>query len=570
MKQHTLCKRKCNHEYIEDLGIGVIFDTFTYKGAGYVEAWEVAFSDGTIYNGKTVEEFVDFLEELKSTYLLSKRSDFNKDTLILYTNDVLKLYWFLHNHAKSIEKFHDYYFIFNELFEFRDITIWNSECTSTLEIAKYAQVLIDELFLPNRYFYITPTQSITKKIKKRCDSDIAKQLYPNNILQYNLWRKSYFGGIFVANYTNIILDDSVTVEYDRDSAYIYDLLIEKHLCEPLYEADVDNYRYYLENEDKYFSIMEIEIKHIFGIHRALSYLKDIKGERLSEDKQQVLYITNTDMLILEAFTKLVDYTVKKIWVGKKDYLPRYVASVIEEEYAKKVELKPYKNKYPEKYHLQKIKVNSIYGSTVKKKKKFDKFKELRESAYLAPQWGILTSAYARKKLLLVASKLKNWYYSATDSIFCEDSLENAKVIDEFNKECLENVIQYCLRNGLDIKTFKDLGQFKVEVLIKKMLILGKQQYMYTTVDGEFCMQASGIPKGKYTEEEAYKLKPRGDRDKEHIISSGDKIYGRENHNITTCTINGRTYTSNGSYYDQRVSEFGFFGLAYIASLIKKR
>ena len=568
MKIHSACKTKYNHEYIESIGIGVIFDTFTYEGAGYIEGWEVAFSNGDMVNGETVEEFISFLDTLKETYWLRKRSEYNKDTILLYTNDIDKVFYFLHNYDENIKGFGTYYFTFKDVFEFRDITIWNDGCSSTIEIAKYAQTLIDELFLPNKYFYITPTQSITKKIKKRCNSDIAKKLYPKSQLEYQLWRNAYFGGIFVANFEDLILEDSITVEYDRDSAYIYDLLIEKHLAEPLYETDTKNYYYYLENEDKYFSIMLIQIKHIFGIHRALSYLKDVKGKKLSEDKQQTLYITNTDLLILEKFTKLVDYEVKKIWVGKKDYLPRYVASVIEEEYAQKVLLKPYKNEYPEKYHLQKIKVNSIYGSTVKHY--FGKFNDERNNAYLAPQWGILTSAYARRKLLFVASQLKNWYYSATDSIFCEDCIENATVIDKFNEECLKNVTYYCIKNGLDLTTFKHLGQFKVEVLIKKMLILGKQQYMYTTVDGKFCMQASGIPKDKYTEEEAYKLKSRFSSDKEHRISAGTRVAGRFNENKTSCTINGKTYTSNGSYYDKNVNDYQICCIAYLTSLLKKK
>ena len=84
------------------------------------------------------------------------------------------------------------------------------------------------------------------------------------------------------------------------------------------------------------------------------------------------------------------------------------------------------------------------------------------------------------------------------------------------------------------------------------------------------MQASGIPKDKYSEEEAYKLKSRFSSDNEHRISAGTRVAGRFNENKTSCTINGKTYTSNGSYYDKNVNDYQICCIAYLTSLLKKK
>lgn len=563
MKQHTLCKKLYNHEYIEDIGVGLIFNTFTYKNAGYLKSFDLSFSDGTNHKGTTIDEFLEVLDDIRYEFNLEKRSDYSKDTFIIYTNDLQKVFGFLMNYDEHIDIFGEYYFVFRGVFEFRDISIWFKNLNTSISIAKHAQALTDDLFMKDKYFYITPTQSVTKKIKRNCDSDIAKRIYPKNDLEYRSMLKSYFGGICVANVTGIILDDFITVEYDRKSAYIYDLLIEKHLCEPLYEADTKNYNYYLENEDKYFAIMTIKIDNIHGIKRVAKYIKNLKGKELEDGKSCIVTITNSDFITLKNMCTILNYDCVKLLVGKKDYLPRYVSSVIEEEYAKKVELERLLTlglATKEQVKLQKIKVNSIYGATVKKI--LSNFTYERDNAYLAPQWGIETSAFARKNLLAVALQMKNWLYSDTDSIYCEDCISNAKIVDEFNNNCKMNIYEYCLKNGLDFKIFKTLGSFQAKTFIKKMKIIGKKTYMYTTTDGDFVLKASGIV-NEYGEE-AYNM---------NKLPAGKKVLGKLNKNRTSCTIDGVTYTSNGSYYDKNVDcdSLEFLGeLVMTSELIKRR
>ena len=558
MRIHTLCKRLYNHEYVEDIGIGLVIDSFTYKKAGYVKEWELCFSDGESVIGRNIQDLVDTLKQISYKYSLEKRSDFNKDTIIIYTDDLTKAFGFLHNYDENISFFEKYYFTFLDVFEFRDISIWFEDCNSAKDIAEHAQVLLNQ-FGEEKYFYITPTQCVTKKIKKRCDSTIAEELFPQNVLDYQSQRKAYFGGICVANCTGLIIDDFITAEYDRKSAYIYDLLCEKHLCEPLRHENISNYRFFIENHDKYFAILTIKIKHISGIKRAAYFIKNLKGKHLEEDKPTTVNILNTDLYLLEEkLCKVFTYEVIDLVVGKKDYLPRYIAEVIEEEYAKKVMLERSGASKAE-IDLQKIRVNSIYGATVKRI--LGNFVTARDNAFLTPQWGMQTSAYARYNLLSVALEVRNWLYSDTDCVFCEDCLKNARIIDDFNDKCRTIVMMYCMKNGLDFDIYKDLGQFKLKHKIKKIKILGKKTYMYTTTHNDFVLKASGItyPYG----EEAYTL---------NKLKSGKKVLGEITDEKTSCVIDGIEFVSYGSYYDKNVDgdSFEFLGKMYVASLIKRR
>lgn len=550
MKIHTLCKKKAHHEYIEDIGVGITLNTFTYNGAGYVKSWQLSLSNETHYIGKTIEELIAQLNQLKDIYDLQYLNEFHTDVLLIYTDDLQMLYYFLKNYDKDCTLFGEYSFTFKKVFEFRDISHWYDKPKhDAYDIAKKAQDLIDNIFKPDQKFYITPTQSVLKKIKKRCDSDLAKEIYPKNYYDYSRLLKSYFGGICVANVRNFIIDEFPMVEYDRKSAYIYDLLIEKHICEPLKSTNKNNYQFFLDNEDRYFALMKIRIRKIYGINSYLTYMKDINGKKLNEDTE-LLMLTNVDLNLLINGCKTLEYDVLSLDVARKDYLPEYLRKVIEEEYIKKEATGTI---------IQKKKTNSIYGATVKKYEE-DDFTLERDNAYLAPHWGIETAAYARKNLISLALKLDNWLYSDTDSIYCEDNENNAIIVDEYNNNVDLKIKEYCNKFNSDYDKLKDLGKFMFKKSIKKMKINSKKQYMYTDNDNHFELIASGIPEGMYGEE-AYDI-PK--------LSAGKRKIVKFNPEKTSCNINGTTYESNGSGYIRDMDEFEFIGASYLSDLITRR
>lgn len=550
MKIHTLCKKKAHHEYIENIGAGLTLETFTYGGAGYIKSWQLSLSNETNYIGKTIEEFIAKLDDLKNIYDLNYVNEYHTDLLLIYTDDLQMLYYFLKNYDSESEMFGDYSFTFKRVFEFRDINHWfDKPKHDALDIAKKVQQLYDDIFIQDKRFYITPTQSVLKKIKRKCDSIIAKEIYPKYYFDYMRLIKAYFGGICVANVKNFLIDCFPIAEYDRKSAYIYDLLIEKHICEPLKSTNKSNYQFFLDNENSYFALMKIRIRKIYGINYYLTYMRDINGKKLDE-YSELLMLTNTDLNLLIAGCKTLEFDVLSLDVAKKDYLPEYMRNVIEEEFIKKELLGTI---------IQKKKVNSIYGATVKKFEEND-FKDQRDNAYLTPHWGIETAGYARRNLVRLALKLDNWLYTDTDSIYCEDNEHNAVIIDAYNNEVENKVKEYCNKFGADFDKLKDLGKFMFKKAIKKMKINGKKQYMYTDINDEFTLIASGIPEGLYGEE-AYDLKK---------LSAGKRRIVKYNPEKTSCTINGTVYESNGSGYIRDMDEFEFIGASYLSDLLTRR
>lgn len=553
MKIHTMCKKKARHEYIENIGVGLTLDTFTYGGAGYVKSWQLSLSNETHYRGKTIEELIAQLNQLKDIYDLQYLNEYHTDMLLIYTDDLKLLYCFLRNYDKDAQMFKDYNFVFKKVFEFRDISHWYDKPKhDAYDIACKVQHLFDDIFIPEKRFYITPTKSVLTKIKKHCDSDIAKKLYPMTYYEYKRLLRSYFGGICVANVKNTELteeNDFPIAEHDRKSAYIFDLLIEKHICEPLKSTDKYNYQFFLDNEDKYFAIMKIKIRKIYGISYYLTYIRDANGKRLDENTE-VLILTNIDFNLLIKGCKTLEYDVLSLDVARKDYLPEYMRNVIEEEYIKKEAVGTL---------IQKKKVNSIYGATVKKFNEED-FKSQRDNAYLAPHWGIETASYARRNLIKLALQLDNWLYTDTDSIYCEDNEKNAIIIDEYNKEVERKVKAYCDKFGSDFEKLKDLGKFMFKKSIIKMRINNKKQYMYTDSNGQFTLKASGIPEGMYGEE-AYDMPKLKAGTRKNIAFNPEK---------TSCTINGTTYESNGSGYIKDINDFEFIGLSYIEDYMTRR
>ena len=160
----------------------------------------------------------------------------------------------------------------------------------------------------------------------------------------------------------------------------------------------------------------------------------------------------------------------------------------------------------------------------------------------------------------MALKLDNWLYTDTDSIYCEDNEKNAIIIDEYNKEVENKVKNYCTKFGADFDKLKDLGKFMFKKAIKKMKINGKKQYMYTDINDEFTLIASGIPEGLYGEE-AYDLKK---------LSAGKRRIVKYNPEKTSCTINGTAYESNGSGYIRDMDEMEFIGISYLSDLVTRR
>lgn len=520
---------KFSHVYFLKNRISLLFHTFDYNNAGYIK--KIQLMDGTkLYQCSSLFEFICKLDELIDDNNLQKYNKNSKDALLIYTKDIKKVFYFLLSFYKDkLNVFEHngimYCFTIKDVIEVRDISQFYDDrnINSIYDLHNKTRELW-QFFELNNNVYLTPTQFVIKMIKKG-DTSMAKEIFPVDITTYNKLLKSYFGGVCICNYPEKIIDKPV-IEYDRTSAYIYDLLIEKHACEPLQKVDPKDANFYIDFEEDYFALMTVKIK-LTRLTYGIKCFKQIDGKRIKPG-ENIMCITNTDFNLLNKIAIIEDYECLELYVSKKDYLPEDLRKVIEDQYF---------NKMAEPTILNKKKLNSIYGACVKK---LD-FNKMNGKPYLTPQWGILTASYARRNLLNVALQLKGWLYSDTDSIFCLDTPENKEIIDKANQEMEDKILKiYYNHDKLDI--LKKLGKFKVEVKCKKFKANTTKQYMYTTIDGKVIFRGSGIT-GENNTEEVY----------EHI-NTGTKKIGKYNPNVTKCIIDGETYISDGSYYYEVITD----------------
>ena len=138
-------------------GRGLKIDSFTTikddKYYGFIEKWEVCIivnNIPTIYKGTDQKSLIETLTKLASD---KKRISLRKKEIcLIYTDNLIKAKGFL----KPIITRNDnkYYFQVLNTIEIRDISYWidADDVTSVYDIASNAQYMINEIFVPEKYF----------------------------------------------------------------------------------------------------------------------------------------------------------------------------------------------------------------------------------------------------------------------------------------------------------------------------------------------------------------------------------------------------------------------------------
>lgn len=545
---------ECGHTYYLNECGAFILNSFTYDKMGFISDWTFIFDDET-YTGTDIEDFIVLLTTIKMNYDVKYKSDRSRDMLIIYTDNLYKIYGFLHNYDKDICIFEDYYLIFNKVFQFRDITKFFSknDIYSINDIYDKGNQLLNEIFIPNKKFFLTPTQYVLNKINKNNDSDFAKNIYPKDEYAYDYLMKSYFGGLCVCKYPTVCIDTQLVDQHDRDSAYLFEIMCQKHLCEPIKKVNPKGFQYYIDFEDEYYALMTLNIS-FSKLSNDLELFKDFYGKKLNDiRKTYTIVVNNTDYKVISILADIESCECLELYVGKKDYLPKYILDVVYDEYIKKSYYKKTNNK---NLKVQKKLVLSIYGAMVKKIKKFKKEKD---NAFLTPYWGTLIASYARYNLVKAAKQVEKWIYSDTDSIYAIRNDRNLTIFMHINEEFRQKTYIMCNKFGYDFNKLKDLGTFQYENTYKKFQANCKKQYMTTDLNGIFKITASGCT-GE-NDEFAYEFYEDEYGFMQSCIDMGIKKYGHISDDIVEATINGVTYKSNGYYYETESNSQRYFELA---------
>ena len=505
-------------------GCGLTIKHINGEQSGYMLSWELVV-DGRVFTGSTVDEFIRILNGFKRKYKLKTYSNYKKDKVIIYTDNLRKFYGFFYKYLQTKFKL---YVILCDYFEVRQC--WK-DLETAKEIAEYARFLIDNIFVPEKYFYLTEPQIIRKRIDRHRDSDVAHEVFSDTYHNYKYIINAVNGGLCYIKWKDHIYNERI-VSFDLKSAYIYCMLCLLNCISGGIALDPDDW-----NNTELLTIGTYEIEFYCNTN-IVSCFKDVDDneiEKTEKLQKRTFVLTNIDRDIILKHCEIVSIKCSRLIGYEKGRLPKYLLDAVVEEFIKKEQLTG------EERVLQKRIVNSIYGAMLRKINNRDEWKErYNHNPSLAPQWGIFILSFCKQLILEVALQLDGWYYTDTDSIYCKDTPENRKIIDDFNMKVRMNTMELCREYGYNFEKLIFIGNFIEEHKIKKLRTIKQKVYMFMTVDNEYIVKAAGcntknLPKGKWL----FRLKK---------IPVGKKYYDFIVYTPSKETINGVEYSNESGYF----------------------
>lgn len=508
--------------------------------AGFLTGWQLYDANGLFKSGETVEDFIYTLQNLVDFYKLEVYNKFSKDSILIYVDNVEKIYGFFLKYVTA--EFMPHSCEICRFFEFRNYKTWQKDIVYAKEAARIMQKFVDEFFVPEKYFYLTPNQRTRKLLAKACKeekSTVAKEAFPENPFAYMTLRSALFGGICYCPLPGVTKEKPI-IGLDIKSAYIYSLLTQRFPVSKAKEEDPKNWEFYIKNEYE-GSLGTYKITYTTA-SSIVHCFKDLNGKNLvsGENVTVTLTLTDVDLAIILSLEKVYikEVVCTYLEVYDLDYLPRYVVARLVEEYLKKSHIDKEKN--PELYKLQKTILNGIYGNCIKNIS-LEFFNKKKDSAYLTPQWGIWTTSYTKQHLLGLAMQMSGWLYSDTDSIYCYDTKENREFLRVYNEKTRKIMASFCERTGFVHPELLELGEFELEHEIVKFKALKQKEYLFTTKEGKIIVKAAGCSKEEMPlVDSLYKLKS---------LPVGTKIFSFIKDKPAKVEKDGKIYENESSYYE---------------------
>lgn len=350
----------------------------------------------------------------------------------------------------------------------------------------------------------------------------------------------FVGGFTHANafYNGVVVKD--VDSFDFTSSYPYVMISEKY---PYGRAELIEItsKEQLENSlDKYccmFDVRFVNIEDKITYEHPISVSHCRKKINALEDNGRLVKadmietsLTDVDFQIIKRFYKWERMYIKNFRRYKKQYLPKAFIQTILDLYKKKTELKDVAGKEAEYLHGKEL-LNSLYGMTVtdicrpeisyefdsdtnsykwnvtelaeEDYEKMLKSYNVKRNRFLAYQWGVWVTAYARRNLFTgIYNAGMNYIYSDTDSIKLKLTPEFKQYVEEYNKSVLVKLKRAMDYHKLDIalcspKTIngkvKTIGVWDYEAHYTRFKTLGAKRYM-TEKDGKISLTVSGINK----------------------------------------------------------------------------
>lgn len=380
---------------------------------------------------------------------------------------------------------------------------------------------------------LTQTGEVRKEVKNIFHSNYkhfkkCTELLPRNAYEYARLKECFAGGWTHANYTHA--GDILYNVTSRDLASSYPTVMIAYKYPMSTWQRVKDFDKF--NNNDYSLILDITFKKIESIYTnnyisasKCYYLKKPirdNGRIICADELRMT-CTNIDFEIIRNTYKFDDININYMWCSINQYLPTEYVKFILQLYGDKTSLKGLEE-FESQYGTSKQFINSLYGMCVTAilqenitynngvwipetldieeiNERLNKLREKPFKNFLAYQWGVWVTAYARRALWTPIPKIDyDVVYCDTDSI--KHLGKHDDVFNEYNNMITQQLETACEWHGIDkellrpddIKGVKhQIGVFENEGVYNKFITLGAKRYCYEQ-NGKLHITVSGVSK----------------------------------------------------------------------------
>lgn len=432
---------------------------------------------------------------------------------------------------------YDYNIIRTPLTDLSDFELYYGEKDVRVMVAGIREELIAYSHIAS--IPLTQTGKIRLKIKEMFKKDVAHhklctELLPQDSAEYSLLKLIFAGGYTHANYmhSNRLIKD--VKSKDRSSSYPALMCTKKYPMSQWQEISPDDVELY--GYPDYSIIMDITFYDIksttYNTYISSSKCYELEDNindngRISSAKRLSMCMTNIDYDIIKQCYKwdIKNTTINRAWISINDYLPECFVRLIMDLYKNKTTLKDVIGKEM-LYTTSKESFNAMFGMMctaiiqenvsfnglewhVDKLKpetideELDKLKHKPHKNYLAYQWGVWITAYARQALWRAIIDLDyDTVYNDTDSDKYIGNHDD--IFNKINNELLDEIYTVCRDRGFTIDNFTAvdskgnvhiMGLWEDDGIYTEFKTLGAKRYVYRdSKDGQLHMTVSGVSK----------------------------------------------------------------------------
>lgn len=393
---------------------------------------------------------------------------------------------------------------------------------------------------------LTQTGEIRERVKALFKGDIKynqkiAKLLPSDEM-YEILQLCFTGGYTHANYINAGKVISNVHSFDIASSYPFALISERYPATKFIEVSPKYFDKFFNDRNEYGEfnysmLIKVELSHVtaksYNTYISISHCEyydrqscSMDNGRIIDCEKIVMWCTNLDFdIIINAYD--CSYNILECYQSKNEYLDKRLIEFILELFYNKTTLKNVAG-YEGLYMQSKQFINSIYGMMVSRivydmivfnqddatwsKTAADFYSKISKlettqltNCYVAYQWGVFVTAYARYALWAAIFEIDDdVVYCDTDSVKFANNHDNVFV--NLNKKRIEKAQRALKYHGLDVDKLhavsKDgteytIGIFEQEKTYKKFKTLGAKRYAYTYEnDNDVHITVSGVNKEK--------------------------------------------------------------------------